>query len=93
MFDNNPKNLTPQDIQDQYNISVLEKKAGDLNSDLMRQLIGNATGASDKKRKIPRLAYTEDPYRPASYTGLYKTKNSLLPDSLIKQIRIQNFLN
>ncbi len=45
-----------------------------------------------KKNNAPRMAFTEDPVKANDWTGLFKTKNNLVPDFLKKQIRVQNHL-
>src|SRR5690606_542290 len=50
------------------------------------------TGSAKKGRPVPRLAFAENPTSYDNYAGIYKTKRGLLPDNIIKQIRIQNFL-
>jgi hypothetical protein len=49
-----------------------------------------ATGTANKK--APRLAFTENPAPTDNYLGLYKSKRRLLPDEVLKQIRIQDHL-
>lgn len=71
---------------------MLEKsgyKATDPNAPLMFAL-QQATGSATKK--APRLAFTENPAPSDNYMGLYKSKRRLLPDEIIKQIRIQDHL-
>lgn len=78
-----------QDKQDTINEQIV-KNAG-MNQDMMKALIDHASGSVNKK-KAPRLAFAEDPYRSESYAGIYKTKRRLLPNNVIKQIRSGNFL-
>jgi hypothetical protein len=49
-----------------------------------------ASGSANKK--APRLAFTENPAPTDNYLGLYKSKRRLLPDEVLKQIRIQDHL-
>jgi phage portal protein BeeE len=49
-----------------------------------------ATGSANKK--APRLAFTENPAPTDNYLGLFKSKRRLLPDEVLKQIRIQDHL-
>ena len=49
-----------------------------------------ATGNANKK--APRLAFTENPAPTDNYLGLYKSKRRLLPDEVLKQIRVQDHL-
>lgn len=77
---------TVQERQNQFNNDIM-KNAGPL-SDMVKQ----AMGSSNPKRKVPRLAVTEDPMQRDHYAGIYKIKRKLLPDSVIKQIRVNNLL-
>jgi intein/homing endonuclease len=61
----------------------------DVKSPLMYAL-QRATGSANKK--APRLAFTENPAPTDNYLGLYKSKRRLLPDEVLKQIRIQDHL-
>jgi hypothetical protein len=88
ILDNNPL----QEKQDEYNKQILKNSGVDLNSEIMKNLISNAAGAVKKSRSIPRLAFAEDPNKSDNYAGIYKLKRGLVPDTLIKQIRVQNFL-
>ncbi len=56
----------------------------------MQYAIANAAGTANKK--APRLAFTENPAPTDNYLGLYKSKRRLLPDEVLKQIRIQDHL-
>lgn len=49
-----------------------------------------ASGTANKK--APRLAFTENPAPSDNYLGLFKSKRRLLPDEVLKQIRIQDHL-
>lgn len=49
-----------------------------------------ATGSASKKS--PALAFTENPAPSDNYLGLYKSKRRLLPDEVLKQIRITDHL-
>lgn len=53
----------------------------------IKEAMGN-----QKKKNTPRIAFTEDPNSELNYAGIYKTKQKLLPDSIIKMIRGQNHL-
>jgi len=53
--------------------------------------IKNAMGTV-KKSNVPRIAFTEDPVSTDHYAGVYKTKKRLLPDAILKLIRVQNHL-
>lgn len=48
--------------------------------------------AESKAKKPIRIAFTEDPNSSDQFAGLYKVKRGLIPDSILKQIRIQNHL-
>lgn len=52
----------------------------------LQQASGSAT------KKAPRLAFTENPVHSDNYLGLFKAKRRLLPDEVLKQIRIQDHL-
>src|SRR5579863_6243609 len=52
--------------------------------------IQQASGSANKKS--PRLAFTENPAPSDNYLGLFKSKRRLLPDEVLKQIRIQDHL-
>ena len=52
--------------------------------------IQQASGSATKK--APRLAFTENPAPSDNYLGLFKSKRRLLPDEVLKQIRIQDHL-
>ena len=45
-----------------------------------------------KKDKSVKLAFYADPVENSDYSGLFKTKRKLLPDHVIKLIRVQNHL-
>jgi hypothetical protein len=50
------------------------------------------TKAGSANKKAPQLAFTENPTPSDNYLGLYKTKRRLLPDEVIKMIRVQDHL-
>jgi hypothetical protein len=52
--------------------------------------IQQATGVAAKK--APQLAFTENPTPSDNYLGLFKSKRRLLPDEVLKQIRITDHL-
>jgi hypothetical protein len=81
-------NPTPQDIQDSFNTAILKNAGGGHISELVQ----HAMGSANKRRKIPRLALTENPLHKDHYAGVYKLKRKLLPDSVIKTIRTSNLL-
>ncbi len=73
-------------------IEALEKAGysqADPSSPLM-YAIHQASGSANKK--APRLAFTENPAPSDNYLGLFKSKRRLLPDEVLKQIRIQDHL-
>jgi len=72
--------------QDEFNRAIIEK------SSYLPEIIKHAVGSANNKRKVPRLAVTEDPRQRDNYAGIYKIKRKLLPDSVIKQVRINNLL-
>lgn len=53
--------------------------------------IKSAMGSA-KKSSVPRIAFTEDPVSTDHYAGVYKVKKKLLPDSVLKLVRLQNHL-
>lgn len=80
-----------QVLQESQNEQVI-KNAQALNGNILSSLIKTAIGSADKKRQVPRLAFTEQPHQMDTYAGVFKIKRGLLPNSIIKQIRTQNFL-
>lgn len=81
-----------QDQQDQFNEQLIKNAGGDLNFDIMKNMIKSATGSARKSKSVPRLAFAEDPMISDNYAGIYKIKRGLLPNNVLKQIRVQNFL-
>ena len=79
-----------QEAQDDQNMSIA--KSYDGKNGAMMNLLQRATGSANKKRAVPRLAFAENPHDHGHYAGIYKNKKGLLPDTVIKQIRVQNFL-
>lgn len=75
-----------QDKQNEFNSAIVK------NANMLPDLIKHAIGSANQNRKIPRLAITQDPRQRDHYAGLYKIKRKLLPDSVIKQIRVNNLL-
>lgn len=55
------------------------------------QYVMSASGSASKQT-TPRIAFTEDPNATDHYAGVYKIKKKLIPDSVIKLIRVQNHL-
>ena len=91
MSDNKPipKADSPfQEIQNSMNEAIL-KNSG--NSYQVTDLIKNAMGSANKKN-APRLAFTQQPTAMDNYAGIFKLKKGLIPDSVIKQVRVQNHL-
>ena len=70
----------------------LEKKSGLVKADTPGQYSYLIKEAESKGKKPIRLSFTEDPNSSDQYAGIYKTKRGLLPDFVLKQIRIQNHL-
>lgn len=79
---------TIQDRQDKFNEAIVKNAGGDYVTDLIK----HAMGSANKKRKVPRLAITENPLHRDHYAGIYKLKRKLLPDSAIKEVRVHNLL-
>lgn len=75
------------------NAGELMEKSGysqtDPNSPLLFA-IQHATGSA--KKKAPALAFTENPTPSDNYLGLFKSKRRLLPDDVLKTIRVQDHL-
>ena len=78
-----------QDKQDEFNSAILKNAGSNIN---LPELIKHAMGSANKNRKVPRLALTENPLHKDHYAGIYKIKRRLLPDSVIKQVRVGNLL-
>ena len=78
-----------QKLQNDFDKKVIKNSGTE---SLLKSLITHNLGIS-KKSEAPRLAFTEDPKKSASYSESYKLKDrKLLPNNVIKQIRQQNFL-
>lgn len=45
-----------------------------------------------KSKPAPRIGFTEDPQNTDGYAGIFKRKKGLLPDSVLKAVRVQNHL-
>ncbi len=82
---------TIQQKSEEYNEQIMKNSAKN-NNQVMLDLIRNATGSANKRSKVPRLAFAEDPNIVDHYAGIFKIKRKLLPDTIIKQIRVQNLL-
>ena len=78
--------------QDEYNDQIIKNTNSAVNTDMMKNLIKHAAGAAKRGKGVPRLAFAEDPNTYDNYAGIYKLKRGLVPDAVIKQIRVQNFL-
>lgn len=48
-----------------------------------------SAGTANVEKKVPRLAFTENPMQNDHYAGVFKIKRYLLPDDVIKRIRVQ----
>lgn len=55
----------------------------------LKQAVGSAGNA---KKNAPALAFTESPTPNQNYLGLFKAKSRLLPDEILKQIRVSDHL-
>lgn len=89
MSDDNKKQVvfTTAPLSDMHlKDSGLEKNE----SNGLSYVIQQATGSA--KRKAPRVAFTEDPNNNDNYAGIYKIKSGLLPDYMLKQVRVTNHL-
>jgi hypothetical protein len=80
---------TPQEIQDIYNEAVIQKSSA---PSTILDLIKNATGSVVTSKKVPRLAFQDNPTRNENFAGVFKFKSNLLPSAIIKKIRVQNLL-
>lgn len=71
---------------------LLEKSGYDMSnpSSPLMYALNQATGSANKK--APALAFTENPAPSDNYLGLFKSKRGLLPDEVLKQVRIQDHL-
>lgn len=70
---------------------MLEKAGyGTSESATLMYSLQQATGSASKKS--PALAFTENPAPSDNYLGLYKSKRRLLPDEVLKQIRVTDHL-
>jgi hypothetical protein len=79
---------TNQEMASVQNEAIM-KNAGQGHS--IAELLRSATGSANKKN-APRLAFTSQPNQMDHYAGVFKLKRGLIPDSVIKQIRVQNHL-
>lgn len=69
------------------------QKAGYDPIDPTAPLLAMVQGAAGSaKKKAPSLAFTENPVPGDNYLGLTKSKRRLLPDEVLKQIRVQDHL-
>lgn len=90
VFDPNNLTISPdQHRQNEYNEAIIKNAPA---PGVIANLIRNAVGSASKKRGIPRLAFTENPVMADHYAGLFKLKRGLIPDTIIKQIRVNNLL-
>lgn len=80
---------SPQEIQDIYNEELIRKSAAPITT---ADLIKSVTGAVQAGKRIPRLAFNENPIQRDSFAGVFKFKSNLLPSAIIKKIRVQNLL-
>jgi hypothetical protein len=61
--------------------------------DGLKLLVQKLQGSAVKGRgTIPRIAFTEQPNALNHYSGIYKAKARLLPDAVIKDIRVRDHL-
>lgn len=81
-----------QDVGDQLK-DVLQKSGFKVEGPLAPLLKGvPALEGQKKKESGVKLAFYTDPVENSDYSGLFKTKRKLLPDHVIKLIRVQNHL-
>lgn len=69
---------------------ALEKAGYEGSAGPLMYALRQATGSASKK--APALAFTENPTPNDNYLGLYKSKRRLLPDDILKQIRVSDHL-
>lgn len=69
----------------------LEKSGYEGSTGPLTYVLQQATGSAGPK-KAPALAFTENPTPSDNYLGLYKSKRRLIPDEIIKQIRVTDHL-
>lgn len=69
----------------------LEKSGYKGEAGTLMYALEQAAGSAGPK-KAPALAFTENPAPSDNYLGLYKSKRRLLPDEVLKQIRVQDHL-
>lgn len=67
-------------------------KAGYEQTSPLSPLMSALTKAGSANKRAPQLAFTENPTSSDNWLGLYKTKRRLLPDEIIKLIRVQDHL-
>lgn len=71
------------------------KKAGYDDTNMyspLKYAMDQLTGTTEANRKAPSLAFTESPNAPDNYQGLVKSKRMLIPDEVLKQIRMNDHL-
>jgi hypothetical protein len=77
-----------QVMQNEMNEVILKNSGKEY---IINDLIKNAMGSANKKM-APRLAFTQQPTAMDNYQGIFKLKKGLIPDSVIKMVRVQNHL-
>jgi len=75
----------PEVSGDEQTLNKAERSAFD-------SLLNQLKQEDSAKDKAPRIAFTEDPMNTNNWAGIYRNKNDLVPDFLIKKIRVQNSL-
>ncbi|HLD91661.1 MAG TPA: hypothetical protein VI911_11740 [Patescibacteria group bacterium] len=78
-----------QNAQDDLNDIIMKSSSA---NPTMMDFIKKATGSSNNNKHVPRLAFMEKPNNYNNYAGIYKIKRDLLPDAVIKDIRVKNLL-
>jgi hypothetical protein len=71
---------------------TIQKISGLVKADAPNAYTYSVKSAESKEKKPMRLSFTEDPTASDQYAGIYKIKRGLLPDYVLKQIRLQNHL-
>lgn len=67
-------------------------KAGFDQTSPLSPLMAALTKAGSANKRAPQLAFTENPSPSDNWLGLYKAKRRLLPDEVIKLVRVQDHL-
>ncbi len=72
--------------------TILQKSTIRPEGPLASLMKGVSVMGEKKENKGIKLAFYEDPVESSDYSGIFKTKRKLLPDHVLKLIRVQNHL-